>query len=75
LLEAPEIKSMQTRVLQPYGEFCDSLGEGIGVIHKKFGKGIIVKQEGDLVTIQFPDKRCIMSTKFLWEKDLLQIES
>lgn len=75
LLEAPEIKSMQTRVLQPYGEFCDSLGEGIGVIHKKFGKGIIVKQEGDLVTIQFPDKRRIMSTKLLWEKDLLQIES
>lgn len=57
-------------------EFCDCLGEGMIVKHKKLGRGVIVSMEKNWVNIQFEDsgqeKKLLLLT--LFENDLLTWE-
>ena len=57
-----------------YDAFCESLGEGIGVIHKKFGWGVVAEMTQDSVTIQFGDSSRKFSLRFLYENETLRVE-
>lgn len=57
-----------------YDAFCDSLGEGIGVIHKKFGHGIVSEMSEEYVTVQFEDTSRKMMLRILFENEILQAE-
>lgn len=57
-----------------YKGFCDSLGEGIGVVHQKFGWGIVSEMSEEYVTIQFGETERKMSLRILFENEILTVE-
>ena len=57
-----------------YNAFCDSLGEGIGVVHKKFGRGVISEMAEDYVTIWFAEAEKKFLLRFLFESEMLRVE-
>ena len=56
-----------------YDAFCDSLGEGIGVVHQKFGQGIVSAMSDEYVTVHFDEISRKMSLHILFENDLLKV--
>lgn len=56
---------------EEYEAFCDSLGEGIGVLHKKFGQGVVAEMSGNYVIIHFGDTIRKFSLRILYESDAL----
>lgn len=57
-----------------YKGFCDSLGEGIGVVHQKFGFGIVSEMSEEYVTIQFGETERKMSLRILFENEILTVQ-
>lgn len=55
-------------------QFCDSLGEGLLVEHKKFGKGVVAKLEENWVVLQFEERARRFELKTLYENGLLKIQ-
>lgn len=70
------LKKKKTLSQEAFLEFCDCLGEGMIVEHKKLGRGVIVKMEKNWVNIQFEsscqEKKLLLLT--LFENDLLSWE-
>lgn len=54
-----------------YMKFCDAIGEGLIVRHKKFGEGVIVEAGQTQVLIQFGNRQRRLDLKTLYENDLL----
>ncbi len=59
---------------QEFKKFCDSLGEGIAVTHKKFGWGIVAETSPDYITISFEGEKKVFLTRVLFENRLLKVE-
>ncbi len=59
---------------QDYQKFCDSLGAGISVVHKKFGKGIVADFSDGYLVISFDGENKTFLPKVLFENGLLQVE-
>ena len=59
---------------QEYKKFCDSLGAGISVVHKKFGKGIVMDFAEGYLVISFEGDNKTFLPKVLFENGLLQVE-
>ena len=57
-----------------YKKFCDSLGEGIGVVHKKYGWGIVSEMTEDYVTVSFGEENRTFLLRVLFENSLLEVE-
>ena len=58
--------------LEAFSEFCQALGEGLLVRHKKFGEGVIVKMEENRVVIRFKEQERRFELRILFENDLLE---
>ena len=54
-----------------YKRFCDAIGEGLIVRHKKFGEGVIVEAGETQVLIEFAGRRRRLDLRTLYENDLL----
>ncbi|MBQ6886855.1 MAG: ATP-dependent helicase [Lachnospiraceae bacterium] len=59
---------------EEYEAFCDALGEGIGVVHKKYGQGVVAESSEEYVTVQFGGTERKFQLKFLFESELLRVE-
>lgn len=57
-----------------YKEFCDSLGEGIAVVHKKYGWGIVAEMSQDYLVVSFQGETKTFLLHVLFENELLKIE-
>lgn len=57
---------------EEFRQFCDSLGEGLLVEHKKFGNGVIAQLEENWVVIQFEERSRRFELKTLYENGLLK---
>ena len=57
---------------EAFSEFCQALGEGLLVRHKKFGEGVIVKMEEKRVVIRFKEQERRFELRILFENDLLE---
>lgn len=55
-----------------YEAFCESLGQGIGVIHRKFGQGVVAELRPDYVMIHFDDTLRKFSLRILYESDAIR---
>lgn len=57
-----------------YEKFCDSLGEGVLVIHKMCGKGVVTSVNRKRVVIEFEDgTQSSFALIYLFKKNLLQL--
>lgn len=59
---------------EEFQRFCDGLGEGLIVIHKNFGEGVVVDVGEKQTTIQFADKRRRFELSILFQNNLLKWE-
>ena len=57
-----------------YKKFCDSLGEGIAVVHKKYGWGIVAEASPDYLVISFHGETKTFLLRVLFENELLKVE-
>lgn len=57
-----------------FQQFCNELGEGLIVIHKNFGEGVIVDVGERQTTIQFEDKQRRFELSILYQNHLLTWE-
>lgn len=73
--EKPFIRAEKSFSQAEYEAFCDSIGEGIGVIHKTFGHGIVAEMEGDWIIVQFADTRRKLLLPILFSNGILKVES
>lgn len=58
---------------ESYQKLSDELGEGVIVKHRKFGKGVVTKIEGEHIRIRFGDDEKKMDLKVLARLGLLEI--
>lgn len=58
---------------EEFRQFCDSLGEGLLVEHKKFGNGVIAELEENWVVIQFEERSRRFELRTLYENGLLKL--
>lgn len=54
-----------------YQKFCDAMGDGLIVRHKRFGEGVIVEMGEKQVVIAFGERQRRLDLKTLYENDLL----
>lgn len=81
--KSPSVQVFNSKPITPkkefsqeaYDTFCNSLGQGIVVSHKKFGKGIVAEIRPDYVMIHFGDTIRKFSLRILFESDVLTVES
>lgn len=59
---------------QEYKKFCDSLGEGIAVVHKKYGWGIVAEMSQDYLVVSFQGETKTFLLRVLFENELLKVE-
>ena len=57
---------------EDFRQFCNSLGEGLLVEHKKFGNGVIAGLEENWVVIQFEERARRFELRTLYENGLLK---
>lgn len=57
---------------EDYAKYCDALGEGLLVIHKKFGQGVITEMKENWVIIRFEEKERRFELRTLYENGLLK---
>ena len=67
-------KSQKIFSEEEYNAFCNSLGEGIGVVHKKFGRGVISEMAEDYVTIRFDETEKKFLLRVLFGSGMLRVE-
>ncbi len=58
-----------------FAQFCEALGEGLIVVHKKFGKGVITEMEKNWVMIRFEERERRFELRTLFENGLLEAGS
>jgi len=58
---------------EEYNAFVYHLAEGVAVIHKKYGQGVIIAMDDSNVTILFGDIKKTFNTRILWQKQLITI--
>lgn len=56
---------------EEYDAFCDSLGEGIGIRHKKYGFGIVTERTEEYITVDFQGIRKKFSMRIVYENELI----
>lgn len=59
---------------EEFRRFCDGLGEGLIVMHKNFGEGVVVDVGERQTTIQFADKQRRFELSILFQNNLLKWE-
>ncbi|MCQ2508374.1 MAG: ATP-dependent helicase [Dorea sp.] len=59
---------------QYYKQYLNQLGEGLFVVHKKYGRGAIMELSDDKITIMFDDKPRTLDLKICFKSRLLEIE-
>lgn len=77
--KGPQVQVFSSKPIAPkkefsqedYDAFCDSLGEGIGVVHNKYGQGIVSEMRPDYVMIHFGDTIRKFSLRILFESGAL----
>ena len=57
-----------------FAAFCELLSEGVSVIHKKYGKGIVAEMSEEYVTIQFEEASKKFLLRVLFESGMLRVE-
>ena len=69
--EAPQKKTFSEA---EYKDFCDSLGEGIPVFHRKYGAGVVSEMREEYVTIQFDDCSRKFILQIAFQSGMLKVE-
>ncbi len=59
---------------QAFKQYKVQLGEGLFVVHKKYGRGAIMELTDDQITVMFDDKPRTMDLKICFRSRLLEIE-
>lgn len=59
---------------EAFAQFCEALGEGLIVVHKKFGKGVVAEMEENWVIIRFEERERRFELKTLFENNLLKLQ-
>lgn len=59
---------------EAFAQFCEALGEGLIVVHKKFGKGVVAEMEENWVIIRFEERERRFELKTLFENNLLELQ-
>lgn len=59
---------------QYYKMYLQQLGEGLFIVHKKYGRGAIMDINDDKITIMFDDKPRTLDIKICYKSRLLEIE-
>ena len=54
-----------------YEKYTAQIGEGLILRHRKFGEGVVVEVQGELVVIRFGEMQKTLGMRVLYEKDLL----
>lgn len=54
-----------------YEKYAAQIGEGLILRHRKFGEGVVVEVQGELVVIRFGEMQKTLGMRVLYEKDLL----
>lgn len=69
-----EVRRKKPFSMEEFRQFCDSLGEGLLVEHKKFGNGVIAELEENWVVIRFEEKSRRFELRTLYENGLLKLQ-
>ena len=69
--EAPQKKAFSEA---EYNAFCDSLGEGIPVFHRKYGAGVVSEMTEEYVTIQFDDCSRKFILRIAFQSGMLKVK-
>lgn len=56
---------------EAYEKYTAQIGEGLILRHRKFGEGVVVEVQGELVVIRFGEMQKTLGMRVLYEKDLL----
>lgn len=56
---------------EEYEKYAAQIGERLILRHRKFGEGVVVEVQGELVVIRFGEMRKTLGMRVLYEKDLL----
>lgn len=56
---------------EEYAQYAARLGEGLIVMHRKLGEGVVVEIQEERVILQFGDVQKVFGLKILYEHDLL----
>ena len=59
---------------EAFAQFCETLGEGLIVAHKKFGKGVVAEMSENWVIIRFEERERRFELKTLFENNLLKLQ-
>ncbi len=58
-------------IQEEYEKYAAQIGEGLIIRHRKFGEGVVVEVQGELVVMQFGGMQKTLGMRVLYEKDLL----
>lgn len=58
-------------IQEEYEKYAAQIGEGLIIRHRKFGEGVVVEVQGELVVMQFGGMQKTLGMRALYEKDLL----
>lgn len=58
---------------EAYHAFVYQLAEGVGIIHKKYGQGVITAMDESNVTILFGDKEKTFNIRILYQNKLIEL--
>ena len=58
-------------IQEEYEKYAAQIGEGLIIRHRKFGEGVVVEVQGELVVMQFGGMQKTLGIRVLNEKDLL----
>ncbi len=58
-------------IQEEYEKYSAQIGEGLIIRHRKFGEGVVVEVQGELVVMQFGGMQKTLGMRVLYEKDLL----
>ena len=58
-------------IQEEYEKYAAQIGEGLIIRHRKFGEGVVVEVQGEVVVMQFGGMQKTLGMRVLYEKDLL----